>query len=182
MRWVPHVIQEINRVIDTRLKRRLTETPGGAAPDETLEEDRELRVCLQTLRASIDAMELLAAQVDQQTVRYEQFIEFVPSGYVETDAEGLIQRANEAAARMLRWPPRVLRGKPLVAFVADRDFAELLHRVSSSPSAGESESRCVTLRCHEGEPLRASIWIAVSRAPDGQFAGFRCLMRAIDRR
>lgn len=70
MRWVPHVIREFNRVIDTRLKRRRTETPGGAAPDETPEEDRELRVCLETLRASIDAMELLAGQVEQQTVRY----------------------------------------------------------------------------------------------------------------
>ena len=182
MRWVLRVIRELNRAIENALQvchpERACDAPSPARGDD----DREMGVCRNTLRASIDAMEQLAAQVEQQVTHYEQLVEFVSSGYVETDVEGVIQRANGSAVRMLRRPRNVLQGTPLVALIADRDIPEFLHRVSALRAGEEPAARCVTLRPQDGEPLRASICAGALRATAGEVVGFRCLFREVDAR
>jgi len=79
VRWVVRVIREFDRVLEAALHARRIE---HAAPPRSEEEDeRELRVCRDTLRAAGDALQGLHAELQQEALRYGELLEFVPCGY-----------------------------------------------------------------------------------------------------
>jgi PAS domain S-box-containing protein len=87
VRWVVRVIREIDRMLQAALHaRRIEEAP----PARSAEDERELRVCRDTLRAAHDALESLAAELQQETLRYGELLEFVPSGYVQSSGAGFV--------------------------------------------------------------------------------------------
>jgi len=175
--WVLRVIRELDRVFEKAVgTRRIDPVDShGTAQDA----ERELRVCRDTLRAAVDAMEELAGHVREEALRYRALIEFVPYGYLETDLESVIRCANAEAAHLLRRPQEVLYGKPLLGFVADGDFATFLreHAVQGA-GATAIATRAVVLRPRESEPLRASISIGPLRGKAGERIGFRFVLRA----
>ncbi|CAA9401470.1 hypothetical protein AVDCRST_MAG94-5938, partial [uncultured Leptolyngbya sp.] len=52
--------------------------------------------------------------MEAERQRYQELFEFAPDGYLVTDAQGKIQEANLAAARLLNIEQRFLVGKPLL--------------------------------------------------------------------
>ncbi|HEX5611068.1 MAG TPA: PAS domain-containing protein [Burkholderiales bacterium] len=97
VRWVVRVIREIDRMLQATLHaRRIEEAP----PARSDEDERELRVCRDTLRAALDALESLAAELQQQTLRYGELLEFVPSGYLQSSGAGVV--AAPCTRRALR--------------------------------------------------------------------------------
>jgi PAS domain S-box-containing protein len=75
MGWVNRVIRGLDRVLESALVARRTE---NFAPSQLVEyEERELRVCRDTLRAAADAIEGLTAEVEQQALGCTELGEFV---------------------------------------------------------------------------------------------------------
>lgn len=89
-----------------------------AADHEELRQQNELL---------IETNNALAAQRQ----RYQELFEFAPDAYLVTDALGVIQEANRAAARILNVSQQLLVGKPLVVFVQKerRLFRDQLDRL-----------------------------------------------------
>lgn len=87
MRWVVRAIRKIDRMLQAALHARRIEQAPPARPEE---DERELRVCRDTLRAALDALESLAAELQQETLRYGELLEFVPSGYVQSSGAGFV--------------------------------------------------------------------------------------------
>jgi PAS domain S-box-containing protein len=90
----------------------------------------ELQVAEEELRTQNEELLAVQAQADAERHRYQDLFGFAPNGYVVTDAEGVIQEANRAAAELLGAEPRFLAGKPLVLFVESPDRPRLHDELS----------------------------------------------------
>jgi PAS domain S-box-containing protein len=84
----------------------------------------ELSVAEEALRAQAEAITEAERQVEIERHRYRTLFEFAPDPYLVTDAEGIIEQANGAAAEFLGVPGALLVGKPLVNFVDLRTRSE----------------------------------------------------------
>jgi len=91
---------------------------------ELLEALEELQTALEELQVTEAELlqqnqELAAARqtIEAEHQRYQELFEFAPDGYLVINAEGKIQEANQAAARLLNISQRYLIGKPLILFV-----------------------------------------------------------------
>jgi PAS domain S-box-containing protein len=102
------------------------------ALQRTLEEvelaERELAQQNEELIAAREALEV-------ERHRYRELFELAPDGYVISDAQGIVEEANQAAAALLNTSEIALRGKPLAVFVAPpgrQAFRSLLREVATS--------------------------------------------------
>jgi len=100
---------------------------------ELLEALEELQTALEELQVTeaelmVQNQELVAARevIEAERQRYHDLFEFAPDGYLVVDAEGRIEAANQAAARLLNIPQRYLLGKPLILFIV-QEFRHSFH-------------------------------------------------------
>ncbi len=80
------------------------------------------------------------AIAESERAQYWHLFEFAPVGYVVTDANGTVRRANRAAARMLNTRAQLLRGTPLELLVAPEErgtFRRALGRLLATGGAQE---------------------------------------------
>jgi PAS domain S-box-containing protein len=103
----------------------------------------ELNVAIEQLNELSDGLGVARNSAHQTTRRYDELFDALPIPSVFTDEAGLITSANEAAAELLNLSARHLAGKPMVLFVADRDFFMKLTREANS---GEPQSANLTIR------------------------------------
>ncbi len=139
---------------------------------ELQEAIEELRVAIEQLNEMSDGM--ATARVESQKVerRYEEFVAAVPVPTVLSDEGGVISFANEAAAGLLNLSARHLVGKPLLLFVADRDYFLRLASGSTStePISGEltirprdRKARCVTAQVQHLPAHGQRCWFLMPR-------------------
>jgi two-component system cell cycle sensor histidine kinase/response regulator CckA len=102
------------------------------ALQRTLEEvelaERELAQQNEELIAAREALEV-------ERHRYRELFELAPDGYVISNAQGIVEEANQAAAALLHTSSIALRGKPLAVFVAApgrQAFRSLLREVATA--------------------------------------------------
>ncbi len=79
LHWIVRVIRDLDRALERALVARRLEPPAPVATS-TKGDERELRVCLDTLRAAVEALEQLHAQLQQESLRYGELVEFLPAG------------------------------------------------------------------------------------------------------
>jgi len=102
------------------------------ALQRTLEEvelaERELAQQNEELIVAREALEV-------ERHRYRELFELAPDGYVISNAQGIVEEANQAAAALLNASAVALRGKPLAVFVAPpgrQAFRSLLREVAAA--------------------------------------------------
>jgi signal transduction histidine kinase len=104
----------------------------------------------------------------EDPLRLDVGFEYAADGQVETDGQGLILRANHAAAGLLNCPKEFLPGKPLGLFVADgyrARFYESLARLWQGVSTDTFET---TLTRRASRP-RDVLVVSSAGAPSGIF-------------
>ncbi|HEY9747603.1 MAG TPA: PAS domain-containing protein, partial [Allocoleopsis sp.] len=114
------VQQQTEKVFDN------ARTIAGQHPELLNESLEELRTALEELHVAEEELrqqneELLKARelAELERQRYAELFESAPDGYLVTDAQGLIQEANQAAARLFNIERSYLIGKPLITFVPE---------------------------------------------------------------
>lgn len=121
------------------------------------------------------------AQVERQY--YKELFELAPDGYLVTDARGVIQEGNRAAANLLNVSQEFLVGKPLVVFVAEtqrRLFqSKLTRRLRQSTPVQEWD---VLLQPCDDEPINATLRVTVIRNQEGKPVALGWLLRDITER
>ncbi len=128
----------------------------------------------------IAAREELAAE--QQ--RYQDLFEFAPDGYLVTDPEGLIRRANHAASELLGVPAHFLEGKPLGLYIQEPERPALARRLARfrakdrgrRPADAEWE---VHVQPRGGPAFPAALTVAPMYDAQEELAGLRWLLRDI---
>ncbi|HKB06150.1 MAG TPA: ATP-binding protein, partial [Gemmataceae bacterium] len=136
-----------------------------ATRDELTSTLEELRTAEEELRAQNEALAAAQAGILSERQRYQELFNFAPHGYLVTDAEGVIDEANLAAAELLGRQRRFLSGKPLRVFVVPEDqdrFDRLLARARDGGPMASDELRLVR---GDQPPVPVAVHINASDLP-----------------
>lgn len=120
--------------------------------------------------------------LEAERQRYQDLFESAPDGYLVTNAEGIIQEANLAAAKMLNVSRQLLVGTPIVNFVPVEErqgFRLELNQISQSDQVREL---VVSLQKNHGEFFDAALTVAVVRNQQGRVNSIRWQLRDINQR
>ena len=176
-------VREAQRRLD-----ELTHRVGRIAEQQPLvgETMRELSTALQELRAAADELqqqneELAGARelVEEERQRYQELFDDAPDGYLLTDPEGTIQKANGVAASLLGVRRDLLPGKPFVVFVASeahRAFAAYVARLHDGHPERVAEWQ-TTVQPRGGPPYPVTLTTGRIRDRKGRLVGLRWLLR-----
>jgi two-component system, cell cycle sensor histidine kinase and response regulator CckA len=77
----------------------------------------EISISLEELQRQNEELITTRHLVEEERQRYYDLFNFAPDGYLVTDATGIIQEANYAAAKLLNARQSYLIGKPMAVFV-----------------------------------------------------------------
>ncbi|MBI4861674.1 MAG: PAS domain S-box protein [Candidatus Riflebacteria bacterium] len=142
--------------------------------------NQELAATEERMRVQNEELAASRLGLDRARARYQDLFETAPDGYVGTDAEGIIQEVNQAAARLFGRAAGDLVGNPLSALVprGEREgYLELLGSMSAGQIARPGWEVC--LRSAEGTTFWAAITAAASRDEEGNIVGLRWLVRDV---
>jgi PAS domain S-box-containing protein len=148
-----------------------------AANEELAATEEELKVQNEELLTS-------RAELQQSRARYQDLFETAPDGYISTDAEGIIQKANQAAARMFGCAAADLKGNPFSALLPMSERENYLNLLAHMNSGEKQPPRWeLELRPSQGGmPFWASVAVAASRNEEGSITGLRWLIRDVTER
>ena len=113
--------------------------------------------------------------------RYQKLLEFLPHGYLETDAAGVIHQANRAVATLFRVNQDQLIGQALIDFVAGgpmqrQSFANHLVQLTQ---VERLQNWNVRLQPTEGATFPASLTVGAVRGAGNQLVGLHWLLHVI---
>jgi PAS domain S-box-containing protein len=169
------------------LRHHLGKLPGAETPAHAIIEAQqytieELQTAEEALRHQHD--ELLATRqvVEAVRARYAAWFDLAPDGYLVTDAAGVIQETNRAAAALLATSPVVLMGKPLILYVAQED--RVAFRTQILPLARVQRVQDWELRLvpWHGTPFPASLTVALRQPSQEQPPVLYWLLRDLTER
>ncbi|MDF5711126.1 MAG: PAS domain S-box protein [Nostoc sp. S4] len=157
-----------------------------AQSTEIMEVNHELEQALEEFRTAQEELrqqneELLAARelVELERQRYQDLFEFAPDGYLVTDAAGIIQEVNHAAAMLLAMREEFLVNKPLIVFIAREDRQTFTIRLNNLQQVQEWETY---LKPQKKKRFPASIKMAAMYDSQGEQVGWRWLICNISER
>ncbi|PHM06416.1 PAS domain-containing hybrid sensor histidine kinase/response regulator [Nostoc sp. 'Peltigera malacea cyanobiont' DB3992] len=91
---------------------------GQDSPRELLQQAMtEISISLEELQQQNEELIATRHLIEAERQRYYDLFNFAPDGYLLTDATGIIQEANYAAAKLLNVRQSYLIGKPMAVFV-----------------------------------------------------------------
>jgi two-component system cell cycle sensor histidine kinase/response regulator CckA len=126
----------------------------------------DLDVAYEELEEQNEELQSTRHEMERQRQRYLRLFDQAPFGYLVTDAVGVVEEANRAAAEMFRIPQDVFPGKPIAVYL-DPDnrslFRGLLSRLRGRDESGESEFTC---RRRDGTTFPVAL--SVARDLDGR--------------
>jgi len=143
-----------------------------------------LQVAGEELRQQNEEVRASRENVERERKRYQDLFDFAPDCYLETDPGGIITEANRAAAAMFGVEQRYLVGKPLIAYVPQKQHILLLSllRVLRDTRPDGAERAELVIGPRGGVPVRADITAAVVRDFEGHLIGLRWLLRDVTER
>jgi PAS domain S-box-containing protein len=104
-------------------------------------------------------------RLDTRRRRYESLFDFAPDGYLVTDASGVIEEANTAAAALLHAPKSSLCGRALADFTMAEDreaLREQLHALQEGDTERIDHWQ-ISFRPRSGPPFPVDITVAAGR-------------------
>ena len=163
---------------------------SGQYPELLDESIEELRLALEELQVAEEELQqqneelLIAREVaDRERQRYLELFESAPDGYLVTDAQGVIQEANQVAARLLNIACAYLIGKPFVTFVPEELRREFRSVVNQLPKIRRVQEWEVQLQGRNGRLFNAALTVEAGHCPStGQSLTLRWLIRDITAR
>ncbi|MEO3705380.1 PAS domain-containing protein [Trichormus azollae] len=78
--------------------------------------------------------------LEKERQHYQELFEFAPDGYLVTNQQGIIQKANHTAAQLLNIAQNFLVGKPIINFIPREQYQHFyseLIQISQSPQTRE---------------------------------------------
>ncbi|RCJ35211.1 hybrid sensor histidine kinase/response regulator [Nostoc punctiforme NIES-2108] len=104
----------------------------------------EVSISLEELQQQNEELIVTRHLVEAERQRYYDLFNFAPDGYLLTDATGIIQEANYAAAKLLNVRQSYLIGKPMAVFVHQtkrQKFRQIMLELQQHGQIRREESR-----------------------------------------
>ncbi|WP_435011390.1 PAS domain S-box protein [Tundrisphaera lichenicola] len=183
----PTVLDGFSRYIES-LQTRIDGLDSGvdAGPEEMRlvldSTTEELRVAVEQIRETDDALRESRAEVEAERKRYRDLFDQAPDAYLVTSLEGAIQKANHAASVVLNIGSPFLVGKPLIVFLPEEGrpaFRSELARLARSTGVQEYDLR---LKPRQLPPVDAAVRVSVDRDPWGRAVALLWTIRDVSAR
>jgi PAS domain S-box-containing protein len=142
----------------------------------------ELRVAVEELRRTDDALRDSRAEVEAERRQYRDLFDLAPDAYLVTDLQGIIREANRAAVARLNIAHQFLVGKPLFVFLPEADRPAFRAEVSRLRDETATSEFDVRLKPRQLPEFDASIRVAVVRDAWGRAVALRWTFRDISAR
>jgi len=142
---------------------------------------KELHTTLEKLQVVQEELAAARSVLESERQRYQELFEFAPDGYLVTDAAGVIQEANQAAATLLKVKQQVMVGLPLVMFVAEQGHEAFEQELKRSRQVDIKDWE-LRLMPRDAEAIEAALSVAVVRNQTGEAVALRWLIRDITQR
>ncbi|MBD2120358.1 ATP-binding protein [Trichocoleus sp. FACHB-262] len=143
----------------------------------------ELRVAEEELCQQNEELQIARAVIEIERQRYLDLFESAPDGYLVTDLYGVVQEANQAAARLLNIDPMYLVGKPIATFVPEEARRGFRSVVNQLPQISRVQEWEVQLQGWRSDRFDAALTVEAARCPsDGKAIALRWLVRDITSR
>jgi PAS domain S-box-containing protein len=142
----------------------------------------ELRVADEELRQQNEELMLTRATAEAQRQRYQELFDFAPDGYLVTDNSGVIQEANQAAAKLLGILQKHLVGKPVVVFIPEAERSAFRSRLNQLQNQIVVQEWEIVMRSRDGSTFDASLTIAPVCNRNTQTIALRWMLRDITAR
>jgi PAS domain S-box-containing protein len=169
------------RAVVRLLQRHGCAQPSGGVPEAFVGELEAIAEELQdeqdTQRRQGQRLEEMYHEVQAERLRYQELFDFAPNGYLVTDAHGVIQEANHAAASLLGMRRDFLVGKPLPFFVQPAGRADFYNRLGLLTAASAPEQWETRLVPRFGEVRHVFLTVTAIPGAQGRPAGFRWLLQ-----
>jgi two-component system, cell cycle sensor histidine kinase and response regulator CckA len=116
----------------------------------------ELQTSEEELRHQNQALIATQQDVELERQRYQTLFDMAPDGYVVTDLQGKIHKANHVAAQLLSTPQEYLVNKPLAALIHEHDLTLFRTRLVKLEQ-GQSWEVSLNLRTGELRNLEIAV-------------------------
>jgi PAS domain S-box-containing protein len=138
---------------------------------------RTIQVAEEVLLQQQDALTTAHERLEAERRHCQELFAFAPDAYLVTTANGTIQEANSAAARLLNASQSFLVGSSLVMFVADYTRRAFRHDLSRLRRKDGLRTWEVRLQPQGGDSFDATLTIAPIRDVGEVLAGLRWMLR-----
>lgn len=145
--------------------------------DEAVE---NLHLIYEEMQTNLEAAEVITEELfgqNQQVIaeyyHYYNLFHGSPIAYLVTDPKGLILKANQAIAQLLRVPQQYLSGKPLALYVADSDRLQFRTKLNQLSQNQGTQVWQLNLRPRNGQPFTAQLHIATALSSSGIIENLR---------
>ncbi|BDA70790.1 PAS/PAC sensor protein [Calothrix sp. PCC 7716] len=184
-----HTIQIIRQQIEA-LYGYIDSTPIQEQLSNTMEEIGASLANLQLLdeqrQASLELMAIIQEELLSQneylaTERQDYFdlFKFAPDAYLVTNPQGMILKANQAAADLFNVPQQFLQGKPLVNFIVETQRSVFRTKLNNLPRINFVEEWEISMCPRGGQPIETSFSVTPVRDPKGALLSLRIIIRDI---
>jgi PAS domain S-box-containing protein len=168
------------------LRRELPDDRAGKPNHAANPALQELQAALDELCNADDELkhqheQLLAAQhqLDSERLRYRDLFEFAPDGYIISNSDGVITRANQCAGSLLKVRSDLLQDKPLECFIAPQSRAALKSLMHRASLASKVEVAEMEFAPRDGKPFTAAVRVVAERDSTHNPIAFRWMIRDI---
>lgn len=143
---------------------------------------QELQCMIEELRQQNEELAATQMSAAAERQRYKELFDFTPFGYLVTDAAGLIEEANQTAAKLLKVRSDRLIGKPLVVYVNESSRHDFLTKLLQLRSGKSVEDWEVQIQPRDGEPFPAICTVVPVQDSSGRVECLRWHLRDITKR
>ncbi|MBD2359072.1 PAS domain S-box protein [Tolypothrix sp. FACHB-123] len=149
----------------------------------------ELHHSSKTLQLAVEELyhqneELIRSQnfLETERQRYQDLFESAPDAYLMTNASGIIQEANQKAAKLLNISQQFLVGKPIINFVPIAERQPVRSEINRLAESDRNTELLVNLQQRHGDIFPATVTVAAVRNQQGKVISLHWLIRNITER
>ncbi|NEO40660.1 MAG: PAS domain-containing protein [Moorea sp. SIOASIH] len=136
----------------------------------------ELSMGLEELSEKYEALQAAYAVLESRQQHYHNLFELAPEGYLVTNAQGIIQEANYAAASLLNVQQYYLVGKPLITFICEAESNRFRHQLHQLQELQKLKDWQLVLCPRQGKPVAVEMSVSVCCDPQGNVASIQWLI------
>lgn len=142
----------------------------------------ELAVATAELHHQNQTLAATRGLLETERQHYQELFEFAPDGYLITDNHGIIQEANDNAAKLLGVRRDFLIGKPVILYISKHEhtsFRQLVARLNAGQAGANWESE---IQPPDRAPFPAAMTVSAirqDRTPGHGIGGLRWILRDV---
>lgn len=150
--------------------------------EELAHQNEELAQKNEQLAKQKQELEIARRSTEAERQRYQELFEFAPDGYLVTDAEGIIQEANRAAAELLKLSQGLLTGSCFFNLIAAPDRCQVRSQLPLDSKIDWVRELEACLQLHASWRVDVALKVAAVRDRSGQLVAMRWQLRDITSR